>query len=53
MQNSGIANIAVSFSGVGVILNNSEYNKMYCSARVSTFLTAALGLGDLFYARYK
>ena len=47
-QISGIANIAVSFSGVGVILNNSESNKMYHSARVSTILIAALELGNLF-----
>ena len=45
VQISGIANIAVSFSGVGVILNNNESNH---SARVSTFLIAALELGNLF-----
>ena len=53
VQISGIANIAVSFSGVGVILNNSEPNKMYHSARVNTFLIAALELGNLFCARYR
>ena len=37
---AGTAWIAISFSGV--ILNNSEWNRMYLSANVSTFLTAAL-----------
>ena len=36
---SGTANTAVSLSGV--ILNNSESNKMYHSANVSTLLIAA------------
>ena len=49
VQISGIVNIVVSFSEVGVILNNSEINKMYCSDRVSTFLIAALELGNLFF----
>ena len=48
VQISGIAIIAVSFSGVGMILNNSESNRIYHSARVSTFLFAALELGNLF-----
>ena len=50
---SGIANTAVSFSGIGVILNNSDSNRMYHSSRVSTFLIAALELGNLFCARYR
>ena len=45
-QISGTAITAVSFSGVGVILNNNESNKMYHSANVSTFLIAALELGN-------
>ena len=36
----GTARTAVSFSGV--ILNNSESNRIYLSANVSTFLIAAL-----------
>ena len=40
---SGTARTAVSFSGV--ILNNSESNRMYLSANVSTFLIAALEVG--------
>ena len=43
---SGTARTAVSFSGV--ILNNSESNRMYLSANVSTFLIAALEVGNLF-----
>ena len=43
---SGTARTAVSFSGV--ILNNNESNRMYLSANVSTFLIAALEVGDLF-----
>ena len=47
-QFSGTANTAVSFSGIGVILNKNESNNIYCSANVSTFLIAALQLGNLF-----
>ena len=43
---SGTARTAVSFSGV--ILNNRESNRMYLSANVSTFLIAALEVGNLF-----
>ena len=53
VQISGIANIAVSFSGVVVILSNSESNKIYHSTRVSTFLIVAVELGNLFCARYR
>ena len=35
---SSIANTAVSFSGVDIILNNNESNSMYFSARASSFL---------------
>ena len=45
---SGIANIAVSFSGLEVILNRSESNRMCHSAIVSTFVIAALELGIYF-----
>ena len=38
---SGTARTAVSFSGV--ILNNREFNRMYLSANLSTFLIAVLG----------
>ena len=48
---SGTASTAVSFSGV--ILNNSESNRMYCSANVSTFLITALEVGSLFCAKYQ
>ena len=37
---SGMANTAVSFSGLDTILNNSESNNMYFSARASIFLIA-------------
>ena len=40
---------AVSFSGV--IVNKSESNRMYCSVNVSTFLIAALEVGNLFCAK--
>ena len=43
---SGTARTAVSFSGV--ILNNSESNRMYLSANISTFLIAALEVSNLF-----
>ena len=47
------ANTVVSFSGVGVMLNNNEPNNMDYSTNVSTFLIAALELGNLFCARYR
>ena len=43
---SETARTAISFSGV--ILNNSESNRMYLSANVFTFLIAALEVGNLF-----
>ena len=43
---SGTARIADSFSGA--ILNNRESNRMYLSANISTFLIAALEVGNLF-----
>ena len=43
---SGTARTAVTFPGV--ILNNSESNRMYLSVNVSTFLIAALEVGNLF-----
>ena len=43
---SGTARTAVSFSGV--ILNNSESNRMYLFADISTFLIVALEMGNLF-----
>ena len=43
---SGTARTADSFSGV--ILNNSESNRIYLSANVSAFLIAALEVGNLF-----
>ena len=51
VHTSGTARTAVSFSGV--ILNNSESNKMYHSANVSTFLIVSLEVGSLFCAKYK
>ena len=48
---SGTARTAVSFSGV--ILNNSESNRMHISANISTFLIAALEVGNLFCAKYR
>ena len=45
-QVSGTARTAISFSGV--ILNNRESNRLYLSANVSTFLIAALEVGNLF-----
>ena len=35
-----------------IILNSYESNKMYYSANVSTLLTAALELGNLFCTKY-
>ena len=48
---SETARTVVSFSGV--ILNNSESNRMYLSANVSTFLIAILEDGNLFCAKYR
>ena len=48
---SGTARTAISFSGE--ILHNSESNRSYLSANVSTFLIAALEVGNLFCARYR
>ena len=45
-----MANATVSFSGLDTILNNSESNNMYFSARASIFLIAGLVLGNLFWA---
>ena len=42
---SQIARTAVSSSGV--ILDNSESNRMYLSANISTFLIATLEVGNL------
>ena len=46
VHTSGHASTAVSFSGV--IINNSESNKMYHPANVSTFLIATLEVASLF-----
>ena len=43
---SGTARTADSFSGV--ILNNRESNRIYLSANISTFLIAALEVGNVF-----
>ena len=51
MHISGTARAAVSFSGV--ILNYSESNRVYLSANVSTFLIAALEVGNLFCDKYR
>ena len=48
---SGIANSAVSFSGVVIILNNSESNNIYLSANTSTLCLLLLELGNLFCVR--
>ena len=53
MHVSSIAKTAISFSEVNFIVNNNESNKIYLSAKVSTFLIAALELGNLFWAQYK
>ena len=45
---SGIANTAVSLSGVDIFLNNNKSNNIYFSANASTFLIADLELGNLF-----
>ena len=51
MHVSETARTVVSFSGV--ILNNSESNRMYLSANISTFLIAALEVGNLFCDKYR
>ena len=43
-----MANNAVSFSGVVIILNNKESNGIYLSANASTFQIAVLVLGNSF-----
>ena len=48
---SGTARTAVSFSSV--ILNDSEFNRMYLSAKVSTFLIVGLEVGNLFCDKYR
>ena len=45
----GIANSAVSLSGVVTNLNNNESNKVKFSANVSTFFMENLLLGNLFW----
>ena len=50
MHISGTARTAVPVSGV--MLNNSESNRMYLSDNVSTFLIAALEVGNLFFDKY-
>ena len=49
----GTASTANSLSGVDTILNNNESNNIYFSTNASTFLLAALELGNLFWAKYK
>ena len=48
MHISGIANNAISFSGVVTIINNKESNKIYLSPNFPTFQIADFILGDLF-----
>ena len=48
---SRTARTAVSFSGV--LLNNSESNRMYLSANDSTFLIATLEVVNLFCDKYR
>ena len=43
---SGADRTADSFSCV--LLNNREFNRIYLSAKISTFLIAALEVGNLF-----
>ena len=50
-QVSQTARTAVSFSGM--ILNNSESNRIYLSVNISTFLIAVLEVGNLFYDKYR
>ena len=53
MHISGIANNAVSFSGVEKILNNMESRNIYFSANVFTFQIAVLVLDILFLTKYR
>ena len=48
---SGIANSAVSFSGVVISLNNKESSSIYFSANILTLQIAVFVLGNLFQAR--
>ena len=48
-----MANNAVSFYGVLIILNSKESGNKYFSANVSTFQIVNLLLGNLFCARYR
>ena len=48
---SGTARTAVSYSGM--ILNNSGSNTMYLSTNISTFLIAALEVGNIFCDKYR
>ena len=48
-----MANIAVSLSGVDIILNSNESSNTYFSAKASTFLIANLVLGNLLWAKYR
>ena len=50
---SGMANTAASLSGVTVILNNNESNRIYSSANTSTFLMPTLELGKMLWDRYR
>ena len=53
MQVSGIANTAVSLSGVDIILNSNESSNVYFSAKASTLPIADLVLRHLFLAKYR
>ena len=53
MHISGIANNAVSFSGVVVSLNNNESNNIHLFASTSTLHIALLELCNLFCVKYK
>ena len=48
MHTSGMANSAVSFSGVVTILNNNESSNIYLSANISTLQIAVFVLSNLF-----
>ena len=49
---SGMANSAVSLSGVVTNLNSRTSNKIKLSAKVSTLHIAPILLGNLFWAKY-
>ena len=53
MHTSGITNSAVSFSVVGIILNNKESNNIYLSAYVSTLQMTIFVQSNLFWAKYR